>query len=42
MRTKNIDFLEELKNAIKQVNLAKKGKIKLKSIDDFLNEINLD
>lgn len=31
-------FLEELKDAIDEVKLAKAGKKKLKSFDDFLNE----
>lgn len=32
-------FLLELKGAIQEVTLAKKGKIKLQSAKDFLNEL---
>lgn len=32
-------FLKELKGAVKEVSLAKKGKIKLQSAKDFLNEL---
>ncbi len=32
-------FLEELKGSIEEVNLAKKGKLKLQSAKDFLNEL---
>ena len=32
-------FLEELKGSVKEVSLAKKGKIKLQSARDFLNEL---
>jgi hypothetical protein len=32
-------FLKELKGAVEEVNLAKKGKIKLQSAKDFLNEL---
>ena len=32
-------FLEDLKEAVDEVKLAKKGKIKLKSFDSFLNEL---
>ena len=32
-------FLKELKGAVKEVALAKQGKIKLQSADDFLNEL---
>ncbi len=35
----NAKFLKELKGSIKEVNLAKQGKIKLQSADDFLNEL---
>ena len=31
--------LQELKEAVEEVKLAKKGKVKLKSFDDFLNEL---
>ena len=33
------EFLKELKGAAKEVALAKKGKIKLQSARDFLNEL---
>ena len=32
-------FLEELKEAVKEVNLHKQGKIKLKSAEELLNEL---
>ena len=32
--------LEDLKQAANEIRLAKQGKIKLKSFDDFLNEIH--
>jgi hypothetical protein len=32
-------LMEEIKEAVSQVRLAKKGKIKLKSMDEFLNEL---
>lgn len=32
-------FLMELKEAVEEVNQAKKGKIKLQSAKDFLNEL---
>ena len=32
-------LVEELKDAVMQVRLAKKGKVKLKSMDEFLNEL---
>jgi len=32
-------FLKELKEAAKEVSLAKQGKIKLQSAKDFLNEL---
>lgn len=32
-------FVKDLKASIKEVNLAKQGKIKLKSFDDFLDEL---
>jgi hypothetical protein len=32
-------FLEELKGSVKEVALAKQGKIKLQSASDFLNEL---
>lgn len=32
-------LIVELKEAVKEVNLAKQGKIKLKSFDEFLNEL---
>ena len=35
----NALFLEELNGAVMQVKNAKKGKAKLKSLDDFLNEL---
>lgn len=35
----NAKFLKELSGSIKEVNLAKQGKIKLQSADDFLNEL---
>ena len=33
------EFLRELKGAAKEVTLAKQGKIKLQSAEDFLNEL---
>jgi hypothetical protein len=33
------EFLEELRDSVKEVSLAKQGKIKLKSAKDFLNEL---
>ena len=39
---KNKDkVLKDLKAAIKEVNLAKQGKIKLKTLDEFLNELRI-
>ena len=38
-KTKKEKFLSELKEAVDQVNLAKQGKIKLKSADQLLNEL---
>ena len=35
----NALFLEELKGAVKEVALAKQGKLKLQSAQDFLNEL---
>lgn len=35
----NAVFLKELKGSVKEVNLAKKGKLKLQSAKDFLNEL---
>jgi len=32
-------LMKELRESIQEVNLAKQGKIKLKSFDEFLNEI---
>lgn len=32
-------FIKELKGSIKEVKLAKKGKLKLKSADTLLNEL---
>jgi hypothetical protein len=32
-------FLQELKESVKEVTLAKQGKIKLQSARDFLNEL---
>ena len=44
VKTKTLDpskekFLREFKIAIEEVELAKKGKIKLQSGEDFLNEL---
>jgi len=36
---KKDEFLEDLKESVKQVKLAKQGKIKLKSAEDLLNEL---
>ena len=33
------ELVEELREAVKQIKLAKKGKVKLKSMDEFLNEL---
>lgn len=33
------DFINELQEAVEQVNLAKQGKIKLKSAEALLNEL---
>ena len=33
-------IFEDLRQAAKEIELAKQGKIKLKSFDDFLNEIH--
>ena len=33
------NFLGELREAVAQVNLAKRGKIKLKSAEELLNEL---
>jgi len=33
------DFLEEFKEAVDEVKLAKKGKLELQSARDFLNEL---
>lgn len=33
------EFLLELKGAVREVALAKQGKIKLQSAEDFLNEL---
>jgi hypothetical protein len=33
------EFLKELKESVKEVALAKKGKVKLQSAKDFLNEL---
>ncbi|MEN9522109.1 MAG: hypothetical protein RL065_486 [Bacteroidota bacterium] len=38
-KTAKEKFLEELKEAVHEVNLAKQGKIKLKSLDELLNEL---
>ncbi len=38
-KTKKESVLKGLKEAIEEVNLAKEGKIKLKSFDEFLNEL---
>lgn len=32
-------FLEELKGAVDEINLSTKGKVKLQSAKDFLNEL---
>lgn len=32
-------FLKELKHSVEQVSLAKKGKVKLKSAEQLLNEL---
>jgi len=32
-------LIEDIKEAVKEVNLAKQGKIKLQSAKDFLNEL---
>jgi len=32
-------FIADLKESVKQVNLAKKGKIKLKTLDELINEL---
>jgi len=32
-------ILKDLKQSVKEVNLAKEGKMKLKSFDEFLNEL---
>ena len=33
------EFLKELKGSVKEVAMAKKGKVKLQSARDFLNEL---
>lgn len=33
------EILNDIKNGVKEVNLAKQGKVKLKSAREFLNEI---
>ena len=38
-QTKKEEFLSELQEAVKQVNLAKQGKVKLKSAEELLNEL---
>ncbi len=38
-KSKKEKLLHELKEAVDQVNLAKQGKIKLKSADQLLNEL---
>ena len=38
-RTPKQRFLEELKESVKEVALAKKGKIKLQSAKSFINEL---
>jgi len=37
--TKKEAFLKDLKEAVEEVKLAKQGKIKLKTFDEFLNEL---
>ena len=39
LSSENLLFLEELKGSIEEVNLAKKGKLKLQSARDFLNDL---
>ena len=38
-KSKKQQFLDEFKEAIEEVNLAKRGKIKLKSADQLLSEL---
>ena len=38
-KTKKEEFLNELQEAVAQVNLAKRGKVKLKSAEELLNEL---
>jgi len=38
-RENNIRFLEELQNSVNDINLAIKGKKKLKPMEEFLNEL---
>lgn len=33
------EILQGIREAVEEVNLAKQGKIKLKSFDEFLNEL---
>ncbi len=35
----NIQFIDELKQSVDQVKLAKKGKVKLQKAKDLLNEL---
>ncbi len=37
--TKKEAFLKGLKEAVEEVKLAKQGKVKLKTFDEFLNEL---
>ena len=38
-QTRKEEFLNELQGAVEQVNLAKQGKVKLKSAEELLNEL---
>jgi len=38
---KKAEFIKELRSSIKEVELAKKGKVKLKSAEELLNVKNL-
>ena len=39
VKAKRQSFLNELKEAVEQVKLAKRGKVKLKSAEELLNEL---
>ena len=39
LTTNNAEILKDLKEAVDEVKLHKQGKIKLKSMDEFLNEL---